>query len=92
MTWPRAATALLGLWILAGAGIEALHWHRQALDAAARRHAVTKQNYAKAAGFVDACLRGHPAMIDNLMYDCSHVRLMQLPARVLRNELAYSGD
>ena len=87
MTWPRAVTALLGIWIFVGAGIEAAAWHERQLTAQARRHAVTQKNYAKAERFVDGCLRGHVVALDDLAYDCGQVRLLPLPARLLRDEL-----
>ena len=87
MTWPRATVALLGIWLFAGAGVEALHWHDRQLAAQARRHAVTQKNYAKAERFVDGCLRGHVVALDDLAYDCGDVRLLSLSAKAMRDEL-----
>jgi hypothetical protein len=87
VTVARATAALLGIWIFAGAGIEAVAWHERQLAAQARRHAVTQQNYAKAERFVDGCLRGHVVALDDLAYDCGDVRLLSIPARLLRDEI-----
>lgn len=88
MTWPHTTATLLGIWIFTGAGIETLAWHERQLSAQARRHAVTERNYAKAEQFVDGCIQGRVIALDDLAYDCSNVRLLNLPARLLHDEIA----
>jgi hypothetical protein len=90
MIWSRATTALLGIWIFTGAGVEALHWHErrlaiEALHQHERRLAVAHANFAKAERFVDDCLRGGLARIDDLVYDCGSVRRPRLPARLVQD-------
>lgn len=83
----RLTAALLGLWILAGAGIEAIAWVDRAEARHARRLAVAEANLAQAHRFIGACLRGEPAPLGTeLLYDC-RTKQMRLTPRQVRDEL-----
>ncbi len=61
------------------------------MTAQTRQHAVTKRNYAKTEQFVDGCIQGRMIALDDLAYDCSNVRLLNLPAQLLHDEIATSS-
>lgn len=76
----RATLAAVVLWFVVGAGIEMNGRHERAMS-------IAQANLAKAARFVDGCLRGEVAPIDDLLYDCSKIRKLDTPARLMSAEM-----
>jgi len=76
----RAALVAVVLWFAVGAGVE-MNWRHE------RAMSVAQANLAKAARFVDGCLRGEVVPIDDLLYDCSKVRRLDTPARLMSAEM-----
>lgn len=87
MTVARATAALLGIWLALGGMVEVSAYHKRELARQQRAQAVVEANAAKLMRFVDGCIRGEPAPIDDLLYDCRDVRLMRLSASAVRGEL-----
>ena len=91
MTVARATAALLGIWLALGGMVEVSAYHKRELARQQRAQAIVEANAAKLMRFVDGCIRGEPAPIDDLLYDCRDVRLMHLPASEVRQELRELG-
>lgn len=91
MSRGKLAAALLVIWIVSGLAFEVvLHIDRTIIRATARAAAprlIAERNLAKAIRFVDGCLRREITPIDDLLYDCHDVKLLHLPARMLREEM-----
>lgn len=76
----RTVVAAVALWFAIGAWVE-MNWRHE------RAMSIAQANLAKAARFVDGCLRGEVAPIDDLLYDCSKIRRLDTPARLMSAEM-----
>lgn len=76
----RTVVAAVALWFAIGTGVE-MNWRHE------RAMSIAQANLAKAARFVDGCLRGEVAPIDDLLYDCSKIRRLDTPARLMSAEM-----
>lgn len=83
----RATLAAVALWLAIGAGIEINAHYKRLMAAQARAHQVTQANFAKVTRFVDGCVRGEIAPLDELLYDCGKIRLLDTPARLVSTEM-----